>query len=158
MEVKEFQFNGKTVNFEVVNKNVMLNATEMANLFGRKPDDFLKTEQTESFINECCKDENYRDLLGIKKDVQVENIRLETGEILEQRRKSFLKIVHGGRNNGTWMHRVLAVKFAAWLDPAFELWVFKTIDELLFGYWKEDEESLREIARIQTDISRKENT
>lgn len=30
------------------------------------------------------------------------------------------------------MHRILALKFAAWLDPGFEVWVFKTIDQLLY--------------------------
>lgn len=35
--------------------------------------------------------------------------------------------------SGTWMHRVLALKFAAWLDPEFELWVYCTIDKLMFG-------------------------
>jgi hypothetical protein len=165
METKEFKFNGKSVHFEITDKNVMLNATEMANVFEKKSDDFLKTEQTEAFINECCKDENYYELLGLKKGVQVENIRLENDvqvenirtENLEDRKKQFLKVVHGGRNNGTWMHRVLAIKFAAWLDPAFELWIFKTIDGLLFGSYREDEETLRAIAGIQDRITEKEN-
>jgi hypothetical protein len=175
MEKKEFQFNGTAIRFEVENKNVLINATEMANVFGKKPDDFLKTEQTEAFINECCKDENYYELLGLKKEVQVESIPLETEsqeenspletgvqvenirlENLEDRKKQFLKVMHGGRNNGTWMHRVLAVKFAAWLDPAFELWVFRTVDCLIFGSYKEDEETLRAIAGIQDQITEKE--
>jgi hypothetical protein len=125
METKQFQFNGKTINFEVSDKNVMVNATEMAAVFGKKPDDFLKTKQTKAFINECCRDENYYELLGLKK----EDFRIN----LEYRKNHFLRVVHGGRHNGTWMHRILALKFAAWLDFAFELWVFKTVDYLLFG-------------------------
>jgi hypothetical protein len=35
------------------------------------------------------------------------------------------------------MHRVLALKFAAWLDPDFEVWVYSTIDTILFGHYKE---------------------
>ncbi len=53
------------------------------------------------------------------------------------------------------MHRVLALKFAAWLNPAFELWVYATIDDILFGSYKEDENDLREIARLKTEIHRK---
>ena len=106
METKEFKFNESVVNFEIDNKNVMVNATEMAKVYGKNPVDFLKTEQTILFINECCKDENYYELLGIKNKVQDENIHLEL------RKKSFLNVVHGGRNNGTWMHRILALKFA----------------------------------------------
>lgn len=32
---------------------------------------------------------------------------------------------------GTWMHEKLALKFASWLSPAFELWVYDKIQELL---------------------------
>lgn len=53
------------------------------------------------------------------------------------------------------MHRVLALKFAAWLNPDFELWVYATIDDILFGSYKEDENDLREIARLKTEIHRK---
>lgn len=35
------------------------------------------------------------------------------------------------------MHRILALKFAAWLSPAFELWIFITIDKLLYQYANE---------------------
>jgi hypothetical protein len=34
---------------------------------------------------------------------------------------------------GTWMHRVLALKFAAWLHPDFEVQVYSTVDHLLYG-------------------------
>jgi len=30
------------------------------------------------------------------------------------------------QKSGTWMHRVLALNFAAWLEPAFDLWVYAT--------------------------------
>lgn len=32
---------------------------------------------------------------------------------------------------GTWMDEKLALKFAAWLSPYFELWVYDRIEELL---------------------------
>jgi len=32
---------------------------------------------------------------------------------------------------GTWMNETLALKFAAWLNPKFELWVYGKIKELL---------------------------
>ncbi|MEM1121660.1 MAG: KilA-N domain-containing protein, partial [Bacteroidota bacterium] len=32
---------------------------------------------------------------------------------------------------GTWMDEKLALKFAAWLSPNFELWVYDRIQELL---------------------------
>ena len=51
---------------------------------------------------------------------------------------------------------MLAIKFAAWLNPDFELWVYTTNDNILFGSYLEDEKKLKEIARIQTQISQKE--
>ena len=51
---------------------------------------------------------------------------------------------------------VLAIKYAAWLNPDFELWVYTTIDNILFGSYLDDEKNLKEIARIQTQISQKE--
>ena len=32
---------------------------------------------------------------------------------------------------GTWMHKLLAYKFAAWLNPKFELFIYKTFDEII---------------------------
>jgi len=34
-------------------------------------------------------------------------------------------------NPGTWMNQKLALKFAGWLSPEFELWVYDRIEELL---------------------------
>lgn len=45
--------------------------------------------------------------------------------------QDIVKVVHGGDNAGTWMHEKLALKFAAWLSPRFEVWVFDRIQELL---------------------------
>ncbi len=46
------------------------------------------------------------------------------------------------------MHRVLALKFAAWLNPAFELWVYMTIDHLLFDFAYEIEDSIIDTVRF----------
>ncbi len=35
------------------------------------------------------------------------------------------------------MHRILALKFAAWLDPEFEVWIYVTIDKILLGHYRE---------------------
>lgn len=50
------------------------------------------------------------------------------------------------------MHRVLALKFAAWLDPKFELWVFCTIDHILFGHLKKIETELKESAERRNKL------
>ena len=47
------------------------------------------------------------------------------------------------------MHRILALKFAAWLNPAFEFWIYTTIEKLLFGNYVRREESFRRTLQIR---------
>ena len=49
------------------------------------------------------------------------------------------------------MHRVLALKFAAWLNPSFELWVYSTIETLLFGRYVEREQSLERSLKLEKE-------
>ena len=46
------------------------------------------------------------------------------------------------------MHRILALKFAAWLSPEFELWVYSTIEGILFGKHKERDTSFEKTLRL----------
>lgn len=121
--IQIFQYNGQQIEFDLGKANVMINATEMANISGKLVKDFLRNEQTKSFINECLKKEN-SPFLGIEKE--------EDLYISKQR-------------TGTWMHRILALKFEAWLDPSFEIWVYLTIDKILFG-------TIREDVKVKLDI------
>ena len=100
----------------------------MAKVFNKYPKDFLMLENTKAFISEAIKKEN-SPFLGIEKEE----------DLVISRQKS-----------GTFMHRVLALKFAAWLNPRFELWVFSTIDQLLFGKFSEREKSLERTISIQS--------
>ena len=53
------------------------------------------------------------------------------------------------------MHRVLALKFAAWLDPKFEVWVFSTIDRILLGHYRELKEATIEKIKAQQELEEK---
>jgi hypothetical protein len=65
--------------------SVMVNATEMAKVFGKKPTDFLKTEQTQNFINQLS-------------------------EVRKINSTDLVKVVYGD-NGGTWMHEDVAKDF-----------------------------------------------
>lgn len=104
--LKVFQYEQYPVTFDQVDEQVMINATQMGQSFGKKPKDFLRTDQTKAFINE----------LGQGADLPFENI---------------VKTEIGGSKPGTWMHELLALKFAAWLSPAFELWCMRKLRELM---------------------------
>ena len=105
-KIQVFEYNGHNISFDFGNGNRMINATEMAKAFGKKPAHFLRIKQTQDFINVL---------------IQVANLQLE----------KIIKVIHGGNQHGTWMHEKLALKFAAWLSPEFEVWVYDKIHELL---------------------------
>lgn len=124
-QLLKFNFGETLIEFEIQGGSVMVNATKMANAFDKKVEAFMRNDNTKAFLSACLKSENSR-FLDIKKDE----------DLIQSRQKS-----------GTWMHRVLALKFAAWLDPDFEVWVYTTIDKILFDHYRKMEESLRRSAQ-----------
>jgi len=51
------------------------------------------------------------------------------------------------------MHRILALKFAAWLSPKFELWIYSTIERLLFGKHVDRENSFKKTVSLQKEMN-----
>ncbi len=58
MEKKEFKYNGETVGFEVEDKNVMVNATQMAKIFGKSVNSFMENESMKRFVKACLNNRN----------------------------------------------------------------------------------------------------
>jgi hypothetical protein len=114
-ETINFLYNDQEIQFTTGGKNsVMVNATQMAKIYGKQVNDFLSNNATQNFIDECLKNGNSR-FLGIE----------NKEDLISSKQKS-----------GTFMHRILALKFAAWLNPEFELWVYFTIDKVLFDHYR----------------------
>ena len=82
-------------------------------MFNKKTELFLKSEHAKTFI----------DIL---------NHQPNGGQIIDNR----------GRN-GIYFERRLALKFAAWLDPNFEVWVFSKIEEITFGFLKQYRDAMQ---------------
>lgn len=130
METKICTYENSNISFAFDSKNnMMINATEMAKVYDKKVEAFMRNDDTKSFINECLKSENSR-FISVEKEE----------DLVISRQKS-----------GTWMHRILALKFAAWLNPRFELWVYSTIENLLFGRHVEREKSLELTMSLQNE-------
>lgn len=128
METVKLIYNNEQVEFQpVANENVMVNATQMAKIFNKDLFQFTKSDATKDFIKSCLKPAN-AGLLSVKTE----------DNLIISKQKS-----------GTWMHRVLALKFAAWLDPDFEVWVFYTIDKLINQYFREQRDAMIEKLRIK---------
>lgn len=85
----------------------MVNATEMAKSFDKRPAKWLELPSTKEFLAA---------LTAIRKS-DTALIQTNSGGI------------NGG--GGTWMHEDVALEFARWLSPAFAIWCNDRIKELL---------------------------
>jgi hypothetical protein len=111
----QYTWGGHSIAFEAKPDALLVNATQMGKAFSKEPRDFLRTSQTKAFI-----------------DVLAHSANLRSDDVVVT--------VNGGTERGTWMHRRLALKFAAWLSPEFELWVYDRIEELLLGFSSVEQE------------------
>lgn len=129
----EFIYQDTQIHFLLSNNdNVMVNATEMAKAFGKRVDHFLKADHVKAFIH----------------------VLEFTPNGGNSEPLSMNKIIKTKGHSGTFFHRALALKFAAWLDPSFEIWVYQTIEKVLFGYYKEhwDAHMEQEKAKKQMEV------
>jgi len=134
MKNQTLTYQNTPIQFVATNSDIMVNATQMAKIFGKMVEPFTRNENTQKFINECLKSENSRYL----------NVKNES-DLIDSRQKS-----------GTFMHRILALKFAAWLDPSFELWVFSTIDHLLMGHYRDHYQCTNEVNKLKKAIEQEQ--
>lgn len=87
---------------------LFFNATLIAKQFGKKPIEWLSSEQAKEYIAVI---------------LEVENLHLE----------NLVRTTHGGKYKGTWLHKMLALPFARWLSVKFEYeldrWVQKRLED-----------------------------
>ena len=103
-----YDYKGSQISF-ISGENVMVNATEMAKSFGKRPVDWLKYQQSQDYINALA---------------EVRNVTSA----------DLVRVTKGGNDKklqGTWMHEDVALEFARWLNPAFAIWCNDRIKELL---------------------------
>lgn len=136
MKTIKFIYENIEIDFQTLsNDNLMVNATQMAKIFNKDVFQFTRIEDTKSFINACLKPQNCG-LLAINNEE----------DLIISKQKS-----------GTWMHRVLALKFASWLDSNFEVWVYSTIDKILLGHYRELKEATADKIKAQQQLENKKN-
>lgn len=101
-------YNGVNITFELKEKDVMVNLTEMAKAFGKKPVDFLRLPSTNQLISAI-----------------VRKSHISENQVVIQR--------HGAPQfgGGTWGNRLIALSFAQWLSVDFHLLCLEKIEELL---------------------------
>ena len=109
-----FNYEGKNIDFKDQKGSVMLNATQMGKAFGKRPNDWLRLQSTEEFLN----------ALKISQNADMRS------ELFENE-KPLVEVVNGGKNKGSWFHEDVALEFSRWLSPSFAIWTNKHIKELL---------------------------
>ena len=102
-----FSYNGSDVSFQN-GENIMINATEMAKPFNKRPIDYLRLPTTIDLISAI-----------------VRKSHISENQLIITKQGS---AVNGG---GTWMHEDVALDFAQWLSVDFKLWCNDRIKELL---------------------------
>ena len=106
----KYAYQGSEVTFSN-GENVMVNATQMAKAFGKKPHEWLRLPSTIEFLNE---------LTEVRKSLNVEYQAVITKK--------------GGLNpdeGGTWLTEDAALEFARWLSPSFAIWCNDRIKEVI---------------------------
>lgn len=102
---KTFSYNGNDVLFDIKD-DVMVNATQLAKIYGKRPNDYLSLPATNQLINAIT-----------RKHGIAEN--------------QLIRTERGGISPGTWMHRLIVVDFCQWLDIDLKLWCTEKLDELM---------------------------
>ena len=98
-----YEYKGTQIEFEIINGQVFANATEMCQVFGKTPYEFLRSEKAKRYID------------ALRKNSEVQ----------------FIEIRNGGFSPGTWIHEKLILKLAQWLDVEFEIWCDEKMAELI---------------------------
>lgn len=105
---RTYEYNGNLVGFDKVDGVTMINATQMAKPFGKRPVDWLQNQQAKDFIEALA-------------------------EVRNSTSADLVRVTKGGNDKnaqGTWMHEDVALEFARWLSPQFAIWCNDRIKEL----------------------------
>lgn len=116
MNNKVFSYDNNPITFQL-GEATMVNATEMAKPFGKRPVDWLRLPTTQEFLKQLC-------------EVRKSDITPEVGKS----HNGFVVTVKGGNDRtaqGTWLHEDVALEFARWLSPSFAIWCNDRIKELM---------------------------
>ena len=100
-----YDYKGSQISF-INGDSVMINATQMAKPFGKRPIDYLRLPSTNELLNAI-----------------VRKSHIDENQLVRTER--------GGDNPGTWMHEDVALDFAQWLSVDFRLWCNDRIKELM---------------------------
>lgn len=111
--IKVYKYEETPITFNIGKQGgTMINATQMAKPFGKRPVDYLRLPSTNELISAI-----------------VRKSHISENQLVTSKQGS---AENGG---GTWMHEDIALDFAQWLSVDFKLWCNDRIKEILrYGY------------------------
>ncbi|RYE26842.1 MAG: KilA-N domain-containing protein [Sphingobacteriaceae bacterium] len=155
MDIIPYEYDGKTIEF-FLGDEMLINATEMASVFGKRTTDFLETKGAKKTI-EGMKKRNLSQSKGAKiEPLNTENAVFENeNTVYSANGVPILTVIRGKEYGGTWMHRWLAIEMAMWLDCDFKLWILEKIDYLFTSYGRDQRKialRIKELEAIEEKI------
>jgi len=115
-------------------KDGMFNATDLLNQWNessgqqKQMSHYFENTSTEEFVNALMSEENFK-----------------------ERNSVYLKS-RGKYNGGTWMHPIMFIDFAMWLNPAFKVKVIKFVYDEMIRYRNEAGDAYRELSSAVNSI------
>lgn len=125
--IQLFEYKESPIQFEMIEGQVMANATLMCKAFGKRPVDWLKLESTKEYIEALKKNSN-TGKNGISENQGIANVRknhISNNQIVTIKQGS---AINGG---GTWIDQHLIIPLTRWLDVDFSIWCDIKVAELL---------------------------
>lgn len=107
LQIFEFFFDSQAIK---VRADGYWNATQMCKVGNKLFADFARLKSTKAYLAELSSD------MGIPISRLVYSSKGKFSD---------------GREQGTWVYDEIALKLAAWINPKFEVWVFRIIKKLL---------------------------
>lgn len=109
------------------NSTDLLKSWNDANSCNKELKDYLSNKATQEFIKALCEEEN-----------------------LNRGNPPYLAT--RGKSGGTWMHPLLFIDFAMWLNPAFKVKVLKFVSDQMLSYRNEAGEAYKQLASAMNKI------
>lgn len=103
-------WNGFNIEFELIDGQLMANATSMCTSFKKRPTKWLELEATKGYII-ALEEEDAKKALSVK--------------------RTLVETRNGGTNPGTWIVEDLILELAGWLNTPFKIQMHKWMAELL---------------------------
>ena len=120
-----FKFNNIEIPFNLSSgpDNIMVEVTKMAKAYGKKIAEWRRLPSTQKLISQI----------------------LNMGFPHIKNEEDLIKTIKGRYGGGTWMHQLLLIDFAEWLDSEFSVWCKITLIEAIKN-------------RYQIELNQKDNT